>query len=49
MTQSDSSGKSGSDPELRGDYSRAGPDYAVEQDWSAYTEADHALYRRLGR
>jgi phenylalanine-4-hydroxylase len=32
---------------LRGDYSRAGPDYAVEQDWSAYTDAEHALYRRL--
>ena len=33
--------------ELRGDYSRAGPDYAVEQDWSAYTAQQHALYRRL--
>jgi len=32
---------------LRGDYSRAGPDYAVEQDWAAYTGAEHALYRRL--
>jgi phenylalanine-4-hydroxylase len=38
---------SGSDPELRGDYSRAGPDYAVEQDWGAYTAEEHALYRRL--
>jgi phenylalanine-4-hydroxylase len=32
---------------LRGDYTRAGPDYAVEQDWAAYTDAEHALYRRL--
>ena len=34
-------------PDLRGDYSRAGPDYSVEQDWSSYTAAEHALYRRL--
>ena len=34
-------------PELRGDYSRAGPDYAVEQDWAGYSAAEHALYRRL--
>ncbi len=33
--------------ELRGDYSRAAPDYSVEQDWSAYSADDHALYRRL--
>ena len=33
--------------ELRGDYSKAGPDYSVEQDWSAYTKEEHALYRRL--
>jgi phenylalanine-4-hydroxylase len=32
---------------LRGDYSKAGPDFAVEQDWSRYTAAEHALYRRL--
>ena len=32
---------------LRGDYSRAAPDYAVEQDWAQYTAAEHALYRRL--
>jgi phenylalanine-4-hydroxylase len=32
---------------LRGDYSRAAPDYSVEQDWSAYTPGEHALYRRL--
>ena len=34
-------------PELRGDYSRASADYAVEQNWSGYTGAEHALYRRL--
>jgi phenylalanine-4-hydroxylase len=34
-------------PELRGDYSRAGPDYVVEQDWAAYSPEEHALYRRL--
>ncbi len=33
--------------ELRGDYSRAGPDCAVEQDWSRYTAEQHALFRRL--
>src|SRR5262245_108739 len=33
--------------QLRGDYSKAAPDYSVEQDWSQYTAADHALYRRL--
>jgi len=32
---------------LRGDYSRAAPDYSVEQDWQRYGEAEHALYRRL--
>jgi phenylalanine-4-hydroxylase len=32
---------------LRGDYSRAGADFRVEQDWSAYTPDEHALYRRL--
>ncbi|HUQ26694.1 MAG TPA: phenylalanine 4-monooxygenase [Burkholderiales bacterium] len=32
---------------LRGDYSRAASDYSVEQDWSHYTAAEHALYRRL--
>ena len=35
------------DAELRGDYSRAGPEYTVEQDWDAYTEEQHALFRRL--
>jgi len=37
----------GSVPNLRGDYSRAALDYSVEQDWSKYTAAEHALYRRL--
>jgi phenylalanine-4-hydroxylase len=32
---------------LRGDYSKAGPDYSVEQDWGAYKPEEHALYRRL--
>src|SRR5437868_15341598 len=32
---------------LRGDYSRASSDYAVEQDWTSYTPEEHALYRRL--
>lgn len=31
----------------RGDYSRAAEDYCCEQDWSAYTAAEHELYRRL--
>jgi phenylalanine-4-hydroxylase len=39
--------KSGSDPDLRGDYSKAGADFAVEQEWSSYTPEEHALYRRL--
>jgi phenylalanine-4-hydroxylase len=39
--------KSGSDPGLRGDYTKAAPDYSVEQDWSAYTADEHALFRRL--
>jgi phenylalanine-4-hydroxylase len=33
--------------ELRGDYTRAAPDYTVEQDWHAYGAAEHALFRRL--
>lgn len=32
---------------LRGDYSRAARDYSVEQDWSAYSAAEHALFKRL--
>jgi phenylalanine-4-hydroxylase len=35
------------DPELRGDYSKAGADFSVEQDWSKYSAEEHALYRRL--
>jgi phenylalanine-4-hydroxylase len=35
------------EPQLRGDYSKAGPDFAVEQDWGAYTAGEHALFRRL--
>lgn len=31
----------------RGDYAAARTDYTCDQNWSAYTEADHALYRRL--
>lgn len=32
---------------LRGDYTQAGADFSVEQDWSRYTPDEHALYRRL--
>ncbi|HLX80727.1 MAG TPA: phenylalanine 4-monooxygenase [Burkholderiales bacterium] len=32
---------------LRGDYSLAAPDFSVEQDWSAYSKEEHALFRRL--
>ncbi len=32
---------------LRGDYNLAASDFSVEQDWSAYGEEEHALYRRL--
>ena len=39
--------KSGPDPDLRGDYSKAAADYTVEQDWSSYTADEHALFRRL--
>jgi len=34
-------------PALRGDYSDARTDYTVEQNWSAYTPAEHALWRKL--
>jgi phenylalanine-4-hydroxylase len=34
-------------PDLRGDYSKAAPDYSVEQEWGSYTAEEHALYRRL--
>jgi phenylalanine-4-hydroxylase len=39
--------ESAADPSLRGDYTRAAPDYTLEQDWSAYTAGEHALFRRL--
>ena len=32
---------------LRGDYARTRPDHTIEQDWSAYTPAEHTLWRRL--
>jgi phenylalanine-4-hydroxylase len=32
---------------MRGDYTRAGKDFVVEQDWSAYSKEEHALFRRL--
>lgn len=32
---------------LRGDYADAGPDFVVEQRWEDYTDAQHALWRRL--
>jgi phenylalanine-4-hydroxylase len=31
----------------RGDYSSASVDYTCDQHWNRYTEAEHALYRRL--
>jgi len=31
----------------RGDYEQARADYTCEQDWGAYSAADHELYRRL--
>jgi len=36
-----------SDRPPRGDYSRAGADYTCRQNYAAYTEADHAIYRQL--
>jgi len=35
------------DHELRGDYSKAAADFTIQQDWNAYTEAEHALWREL--
>ena len=32
---------------LRGDYKHMRPDYTVDQDWSAYSAEEHALYKRL--
>ncbi len=34
---------------LRGDYSKIRADYTVEQDWAAYSPAEHELWRRLYR
>jgi phenylalanine-4-hydroxylase len=34
---------------LRGDYRRMRPDYTVEQDYSAYSDAEHERWRRLYR
>jgi len=34
-------------PDLRGDYSKAGADFSLEQDWSEYSAEEHTLYRRL--
>jgi phenylalanine-4-hydroxylase len=34
-------------PALRGDYSDARTDCTVEQNWSSYTAAEHALWRKL--
>jgi len=31
----------------RGDYASARPDYTCDQNWAAYTEHEHDLYRRL--
>jgi phenylalanine-4-hydroxylase len=33
--------------QLRGDYSNMSAHYIVEQNWAAYTEEEHALWRRL--
>ena len=38
---------SNSGPDLRGDYSHARADFTLEQDVSAYTGEEHALWRRL--
>ena len=46
-TKTPTTKRSGSDPELRGDYSKADADFRVEQNWSVYTPEDHTLYRRL--
>lgn len=32
---------------LRGDYTHADDQYVVQQDWAAYTEAEHDLWRKL--
>ena len=38
---------SNSGPNLRGDYSAARADFTIEQNWPAYTPAEHVLWRRL--
>lgn len=38
-----------SGPALRGDYDTIAADYTVRQDWSAYTEGEHELWRTLYR
>jgi phenylalanine-4-hydroxylase len=43
----DKPGSAHSSSGLRGDYSRAGADFAVEQDWASYTPAMHDRWRRL--
>ncbi len=35
------------DHALRGDYSQAGADFTIAQDWAAYSAAEHALWRQL--
>jgi phenylalanine-4-hydroxylase len=37
------------DHRLRGDYSAMRPDYSVDQEWGAYSGAEHELWRRLCR
>ncbi len=37
----------GAGPGLRGDYGAAREDFTVEQDWSAYSQEQHELWRRL--
>lgn len=32
---------------LRGDYTRAANDYTLTQEWNAYTEEDHDIWRTL--
>ena len=34
-------------PQLRGDYSAAGADFAVEQAWGAHTPGQHSLWATL--
>jgi phenylalanine-4-hydroxylase len=41
------SAPAGQSLKLRGDYSRAAPDYTVEQQWDDYAPAEHAIWRTL--